>query len=122
MNQFGRLDMGSPMANQMALVTGGTRGIGRAICDRLIGCGATIAAGYSRNGDMAKRLADDHPGRVTLHQGNIGNQDDCNRVVAEVAERHGRLDVLVNNAGITALHREPQPRRWHQDRFEELPA
>ena len=112
----GRLDMASPMADQVALVTGGARGIGRAICDRLIGCGATIAAGYSRNGDMAKRLAEDHPGRVTLHQGNIGNQDDCDRVVAEVAEQHGRLDVLVNNAGITADRtvRKMSPDEWNR--------
>ncbi len=104
------------MADQVALVTGGARGIGRAICDRLIGCGATIAAGYSRNGEMAKRLADDHPGRVTLHQGNIGNQDDCVRVVGEVVEQHGRLDVLVNNAGITADRtvRKMSPDEWNR--------
>ena len=65
---------------------------------------------------MAKRLAEDHPGRVTLHQGNIGNQDDCDRVVAEVAEQHGRLDVLVNNAGITADRtvRKMSPDEWNR--------
>ncbi|MGI9657262.1 MAG: beta-ketoacyl-ACP reductase [Gaiellaceae bacterium] len=108
--------MDSPMANQVALVTGGARGIGRAICDRLLGCGATIAAGYSRNGEMAERLAEDYPGRVTLHQGNIGSQDDCDRVVREVAEQHGRLDVLVNNAGITADRtvRKMSPDEWNR--------
>ena len=38
---------------------------------------------------------------ASIHQGNIGSAEDCRRTVGEVIERHGRLDVLVNNAGIT---------------------
>ena len=46
-------------------------------------------------------MAADHPGqRFTVHEGNIGSADDCRRVVHDVIEQHGRLDVLVNNAGI----------------------
>ena len=90
------------MNGQVALVTGGGRGIGRAICERLIGRGVRVAAGYSRHADAAEELQRKYPDAdVTTHQGNIGSPEDCKRVVDEVMERHGRLDILVNNAGIT---------------------
>ena len=89
-----------------ALVTGGTRGIGAAICHLLAGEGADVAAGYWRHQESAGKflsaMTDSYPGRaVTLHEGNIGDADDCRRVISEVIDQHGRLDILVNNAGIT---------------------
>ncbi len=89
------------MAGQIALVTGGARGIGRAISERLAGRGMKVAVGYSSDADTAKQLADQHEG-MTVHQGNIGSRGDCERVVEEVLAHHGGIDVLVNNAGITA--------------------
>jgi NAD(P)-dependent dehydrogenase (short-subunit alcohol dehydrogenase family) len=89
------------MTGQVALVTGGIRGIGLAISERLLARGVTVAAGYSRDADAAKGFTDSHP-NTSAHQGNIGHVEDCERVIAEVLEQHGRLDVLVNNAGITA--------------------
>jgi acetoacetyl-CoA reductase len=94
----GRLD------GHVALVTGGSRGIGHAICEHLLAQGATVAAGYSRDETSARALRDEAPDRVSIHQGNIGVVEDCNRVVSEVIERHGKVDILVNNAGITADH------------------
>jgi acetoacetyl-CoA reductase len=88
------------MNGQVALVTGGIRGIGAAICARLAGRGVTIAAGYSRDKEAADRWGEQYPGAST-HQGNIGCSEDCERVVREVLDQHGRLDILVNNAGIT---------------------
>jgi acetoacetyl-CoA reductase len=88
------------MDGQVALVTGGIRGIGLAICDRLTSRGVHVAAGYSRDAEAAKRFSDDHPGS-SIHQGNIGHAEDCERVIGEVLDQHGRLDILVNNAGIT---------------------
>jgi acetoacetyl-CoA reductase len=85
-------------------VTGGSRGIGLAICRHLLGQGATVAAGYSRDEASARALRDAHPDRVSIHQGNIGVVEDCNRVVSEVIDHHGKVDILVNNAGITADH------------------
>ena len=90
--------------DRVALVTGGTRGIGAAIVAALAVDGIHIAAGYSSNRvaaeEMAAKLAvDGH--EVSLHQGNVGRPDDCQRVVAEVLAKYGHIDYLINNAGIT---------------------
>jgi acetoacetyl-CoA reductase len=101
------------MTGQVALVTGGVRGIGLAISRRLSARGVTVAAGYSRDAEAAKRFVDEHPG-ASAHQGNIGSVEDCERVISEVLEQHGRLDILVNNAGITADRtvRKMSPEEW----------
>jgi NAD(P)-dependent dehydrogenase (short-subunit alcohol dehydrogenase family) len=90
------------MQGQVALVTGGIRGIGLAICDRLAQRGVKVAAGYSSDAESAKRFLEKYDeGTASVHQGNIGSNEDCERVVREVLEQHGRMDILVNNAGIT---------------------
>jgi NAD(P)-dependent dehydrogenase (short-subunit alcohol dehydrogenase family) len=95
-----------PLQGKVALVTGGTRGIGGAISHRLAEEGAHVAAGYWRHHEPAEKFMAEmsglYPGTITVHHGNIGNAEDCRRVVHEVIEQHGRLDILVNNAGITA--------------------
>ena len=96
-------------------MTGGARGIGLAISRYFLERGATVAAGYSRNEEAARAiLADTDPGRVSIHQGNISNHVDCERVVEEVIARYGRLDILVNNAGINVDKsvRRMTPQEW----------
>jgi acetoacetyl-CoA reductase len=103
------------MNGQVALVTGGIRGIGLAICDRLMSRGIKVAAGYSSNHDAAQLFADKYTDYgVTIHQGNIGSNDDCVRVINEVLDEHGQLDILVNNAGITVdkTVRKMSPEEW----------
>src|SRR3954468_13307789 len=87
---------------RVALVAGGTRGIGRAISESLAGDGAIVAAGYTSNQEAAEEFAEGFDGEISVHKGNVGNCDDCQRVVQEVIDERGRLDILVNNAGITA--------------------
>jgi acetoacetyl-CoA reductase len=105
------------MNGQVALVTGGSRGIGLAISERLVSRGVRVAAGYSRDAEAAKRLQEAHPeAEISLHQGNIGRAEDCQRVINEVIEEHGGLDILVNNAGITIdkTVRKMTPDEWDQ--------
>jgi NAD(P)-dependent dehydrogenase (short-subunit alcohol dehydrogenase family) len=97
---------GTKLDGRVALVTGGTRGIGAAIGASLASQGAAVAAGYSGNAQRAADFVTDlekrfgGSARVTIHQGNVASRDDCRRVVGEVVAQHGRLDILVNNAGI----------------------
>ncbi len=99
-----RTEPGKELTGRVALVTGGTRGIGAAISENLAAQGAVVAAGFSSNRERADELrqsVEADGGTLSLHQGNVGDWEDCARVVAEVIEEHGRLDILVNNAGVT---------------------
>jgi NAD(P)-dependent dehydrogenase (short-subunit alcohol dehydrogenase family) len=92
------------MEGHVVFVTGGGRGIGAAICKSFAEQGAVVAAGYSGNEQRARQLCDELKGHgvdTSIHQGNVGSAEDCRRTVEEVIDQHGRLDVLVNNAGIT---------------------
>jgi NAD(P)-dependent dehydrogenase (short-subunit alcohol dehydrogenase family) len=105
--QVGTERIGDKLLGRVAFVTGGTRGIGAAICRSLASQGAEVAAGYSGNQQAADAFCEEINGsfadsRASVHRGDIGSADDCRRTVAEVIEAHGRLDILVNNAGITA--------------------
>jgi acetoacetyl-CoA reductase/3-oxoacyl-[acyl-carrier protein] reductase len=104
--QAGVMRAGEKLQGRVALVTGGTRGIGAAICRSLASQGADVAAGFSGNQQAADAFAADFASsfpdrRVSVHRGDIGSAEDCRRCVAEVIDQHGRLDILVNNAGTT---------------------
>lgn len=91
---------------RVAFVTGGTRGIGRAISARLRAAGYKVAAGYAGN-EVAANSAASELGLYVV-KGNVSIFADCVAAVAKVEAELGPIDVLVNNAGITrdaVLHR-----------------
>jgi NAD(P)-dependent dehydrogenase (short-subunit alcohol dehydrogenase family) len=103
---------------RVAIVTGGTRGIGWAITESLAAQGIHVAAGYSANHEAAK--AAEHKAQaagwsVSVHQGNVGVPEDCARVVSDVVAAQGRVDYLVNNAGVTVDRsvRKMTIEEWH---------
>ena len=84
---------------RVALVTGGTRGIGKAIVKRLKEAGLSVAAGYAGNEENARKVAEELG--VMIVKGSVDNFEDCKRAALEVEAQLGPIEVLVNNAGIT---------------------
>jgi acetoacetyl-CoA reductase len=99
---------------RVALVTGGTRGIGRAICSRLVADGCKVAAGYSGNDEAAQAAAKELG--VIVVKGNVGVFEDCARAAREVEDQLGPIDILVNNAGITrdGVFHKMTPEQWSE--------
>ncbi|MBE5937829.1 MAG: 3-oxoacyl-[acyl-carrier-protein] reductase [Lachnospiraceae bacterium] len=93
------------MERKTALVTGGSRGIGRAICIRLAKEGFDIAFNYQSGKEAAletQRLCEEEGARCLMVQADITNSKECDELISSTVEwSQGKLDVLVNNAGIT---------------------
>lgn len=91
------------MAGKVALVTGASRGIGRAIAERLARAGATVAVNYrSRPGEAAEAVGavEAAGGRARAFQADVSRVPEIRRLFAEVAEAFGGVDVVVANAGM----------------------
>ena len=89
---------------QIALVTGASRGIGRAVALALAEAGAEVVVNYSSSPDAADAVVNEIKeagGQAYALQANVAEEDAVNGLVKSVIERSGRIDVLVNNAGIT---------------------
>ncbi len=100
--------------SQIAIVTGGTRGIGAAISKALIDTGYTVAAIYGGDHEAAKAFAQETG--ASTYQWDVSDFDACQAGVKRLAEELGPVDVLVNNAGITrdgTLHKMT-PERWQE--------
>jgi len=100
--------------SRVAFITGGTRGIGRAISARLKAAGYKVAAGYAGNEVAAQSCADELG--VMVVKGNVSSFADCAAAVKAVESALGPVDVLVNNAGITRdamLHRMTEE-QWNE--------
>ncbi|MDO8613099.1 MAG: 3-oxoacyl-[acyl-carrier-protein] reductase [Dehalococcoidia bacterium] len=90
------------LTGRAALITGSSRGIGRAIALQLARQGASIAVNYLRNEDAAKDVQAtirSYEGQAVLLQGNVSDPEQAERVVDMAQDAFGRLDILVNNAG-----------------------
>jgi len=85
--------------SRIALVTGGTRGIGRAICNALNEEGYTVAANYAGNDEAAAAFKEETG--IPVYKFDVGDFDACAKAIAAVEADLGPIEVLVNNAGIT---------------------
>src|SRR5262245_29976752 len=91
------------LSGQTAIVTGASRGIGKAIAIALAGAGAKVAC-VARNADKLKETVDEIAaagGTAEVHPCDVVNSADVNKLVEGLAENWGQVDIVVNNAGIT---------------------
>jgi len=97
---------------RVALVTGGTRGIGRAIAIALKDKGYRVAANYAGNDEAAKHFHEETG--IAVYKFDVGDYAQCEAAVAKITHEIGPIEILVNNAGITrdtTLHRMT-PDKW----------
>ncbi|MFC6672843.1 acetoacetyl-CoA reductase [Marinobacterium aestuariivivens] len=106
------------MSEPVALVTGGTGGIGTAICRRLAKDGFKVVAGYS-NAEKAKRWKDEQHAAdydIAIAYANVADFESCRQCYQEIVAKYGPVSVLVNNAGITrdATLKRMSPEQWNE--------
>ena len=92
------------LKGKIAVVTGASRGIGRAIAVKLAAEGAVVIINYNRSKDEAEKVKEQieaSGGQVKLIQCNVASFESCEKMFEEVMKEFGRIDILVNNAGIT---------------------
>ncbi len=92
------------MSNRTAIVTGGTRGIGKAIVLELAKSGCNVAFNYSKSDDLANELVKEIEGlgvKAMAKKVDVADFEGAKEMVKEVKDEFGQIDILVNNAGIT---------------------
>lgn len=106
---------------KVALVTGGSRGIGRACCEALAEHGATVVVNYVRGEAAAREVANAivrNGGKAEIQGFDVADPNACEAAVDDIVKRHGRIDILVANAGIAIdglllrLREEDLDRLW----------
>jgi acetoacetyl-CoA reductase len=109
------------LTGKVAIVTGGSRGIGAAIVQYLAGEGSSVVINYASNADRAHRLkeqidASGQAGDVITAQADISDETQAQRLVQQTVDHFGRVDILVNNAGITRdrTFRKMAPDEWRE--------
>ncbi|MFC0524105.1 3-oxoacyl-[acyl-carrier-protein] reductase [Pontibacillus salicampi] len=108
------------LQGKAALVTGASRGIGRAIALELAKNGAKVAVNYAGNEQKAQEVVDEilSMGSEAIKiQANVSSEDEVKGMVKQVTEQFGRIDILVNNAGIT---RDNLLMRMKEEEFDEV--
>jgi len=92
------------LSGQTALVTGASRGIGKAIALKLGEAGAEVIVNYSNSHQKAEEVVaaiKSTGGKAYAIQANVSNEEEVNKLIKAIIERNGQIDVLINNAGIT---------------------
>ncbi|MGB3411765.1 MAG: SDR family oxidoreductase [Microthrixaceae bacterium] len=95
----------SALEGRVALVTGAGRGVGRGIARKLALEGAVVAVNYRRDEESAQATVSEirsAGGTAAAYQASIDRWDDCERMVRQVLDEHGKVDILVNNGGIAS--------------------
>ncbi|OGR03090.1 MAG: 3-oxoacyl-[acyl-carrier-protein] reductase [Deltaproteobacteria bacterium RIFOXYD12_FULL_53_23] len=92
------------LSGKIAVVTGGSRGIGRAVCQRLAALGATVIVNFVSNPTAAEETVQSIQsagGKAEAAQFNVAVAEEIETAFKQILDAHGRVDILVNNAGIT---------------------
>jgi L-rhamnose 1-dehydrogenase len=94
------MERGSVLDGKVAIVTGGSRGIGRAVCERLAADGAHVVVNYPNDEDDGAATVAAIGERAVALRADVSQKDEVDAMFATVLEQLGRVDILVNNAGI----------------------
>ncbi len=108
------------LEGQVAIVTGASRGIGRAVAKELADCGAAVVVNYFQSQEPADALVSEiigNKGRAIAVKANVGNPDDVKVLVERTLEEFGQIDILVNNAGV---NRDRSLRRMSVEEWQEV--
>ncbi len=99
---------------RVALVTGGSRGIGASISKALKAAGCTVAANYAGNDEAASKFKDETG--IPVYKWSVADYDGCKEGVGKIEAEHGPVDILINNAGITrdAPFHRMTPEQWRE--------
>ncbi len=100
---------------KLALVTGGTRGIGKAISILLENNHYRVIANYSNNDEAANDFSKNYG--IDVMKWDVGNYEECKKSIADIKKNHGNVNVLVNNAGIT---RDAPLHKMTSEKWEEV--
>ncbi|MAV38326.1 MAG: beta-ketoacyl-ACP reductase [Planctomycetaceae bacterium] len=111
--------MDEGLEGRTAIVTGGSRGIGRAICQRLGEAGANVAINYVRSEHSAEevgQMVESAGGKAHLVRADVSSEEEVDTMVTEVQRRFGPVELLVNNAGVFDYvgHDETTPALWQR--------
>ncbi|MBM7567732.1 SDR family NAD(P)-dependent oxidoreductase [Paenibacillus sacheonensis] len=111
--------MSGKLQDRIAIVTGGSRGIGRGISHVLAEAGAFVVVNYTNNEAAALEVVagiQGKGGRAEAAQADVGVKADIDRMMDGIEERHGRIDILVNNAGICPFNGffDIDEETWHR--------
>lgn len=89
---------------KVAVITGASRGIGRAIAVKLSSMGAVVVINYNGSEERAKEVQneiEEHGGRASVYQCDVSDYEKCEVFIQDVIREYGHLDILINNAGVT---------------------
>ena len=95
--------MKTDLSGKVALITGGTGGIGAAICEQLAASGAKVATNY-RNKEKAEQFQNEMKQKgydVSIYQVDVTDFDGCQKLIADIESDLGPVDIIINNAGVT---------------------